>query len=182
MEQIDLFDKLVRFLAIKPLKDEAFDLEKAKDIIEEENKDDITFIADHGYFEDVLDTVEQRIGNLRPENGTLYIYIKGDSSKARIERNLLSIVLYVSKIYIVGNASDWTFNDPKIKFLDIEDRFTPNHQRFLIFNSPTYNVALSARHIDKDGKTVTEGSLTNKKEAVTYLNQVLAPFFYRNQI
>lgn len=178
-DRIDLFEKLVRFLAIKPLNEEAFNLEKAKEIIKEENKENISFIAQHGYFEDVLDTVEQRIGNLQPHAGTLYIYIKGDSSKKTIERNLLNLVLYVNQIYIVGKASDWSFNDPKINFLDIEDKFTPNHQRFLIFNSPSYNVALTARHIEQKGETVTEGALTNKKEAVTFLNQVLAPFSYK---
>lgn len=179
--KIDLFDKLVRFLAIKPLTPGELDIEKAKEIVKEENKDDISFITDHGYFEDILDTVEQRIGNLQLHSGILYVYIKGDSSKARVERNLLNMVLYVDKIYIIGNAADWSFNDPKIKFLDIEDQFAPNHQRFLIFNSPSYNVALTARHIEKGGKTVTEAALTNKKEAVAFLNQVLAPFFYKSQ-
>lgn len=184
MNKIDLYEKLVRFLAIKPLEIAGFDIERAKEVIREENKKDISFIPQHGYFEDVMDTVEKRIGNLQPESGILYVYIKGDSSKQRIEKNLLSIILHVSKIYIIGKAEDWTFNDPKIKFVDIEDAFTDNHQRFLIFNSPTYNVALVSRHgLATSGEKVqTEAAITNKKEAVTYLNQVLAPLFYEQQI
>jgi thiamine pyrophosphokinase len=88
-EKIDLFEKLIRFLAIKPLPEDDFDLEKAREVIKEENKDDITFIGQHGYFEDVLDTVEQRIGNLRPAESSLFIYIKGEDSRQRIEKKFI---------------------------------------------------------------------------------------------
>jgi len=179
--KIDLFDKLVRFLAIKPLAAEPFDLEKARAVIKEENKDDISFVGQHGYFEDVLDTVQQRTGNIDLNQGVLYVYIKGQDSRKRVERNLLSIVLNVDKIFIVGKAEDWSFNDPKIKFLDIESEFAENHQRFLIFNSPSYNVALVARHTSAGADRRIEAALTNKKEAVSYASQVLAPFSYQKQ-
>jgi hypothetical protein len=37
-EKIDLFETLVKFLAVKPLKLEKFDLDEAKEIIKEEKK------------------------------------------------------------------------------------------------------------------------------------------------
>lgn len=83
MNKIDLFEKLVRFLAIKPFNENEFCLEEAEVVIKEENKNNITFIGQHGYFEDVLDTVEQRIANLKLNTGSLYIYIKGDNSKKK---------------------------------------------------------------------------------------------------
>jgi hypothetical protein len=180
-EKIDLFEKLIRFLAIKPLPEDNFDLEKAREVIKEENKDDITFIGQHGYFEDVLDTVEQRIGNLRPAESSLFIYIKGESSKSRIERNLLNIILNVDHIYIVGTPQEWRINDPKIKFIQIEDIFTDNHQRYLIFRSPTYNVALVSRHSESndEDKRKIEAALTNKKEAVALLTQIIGTKIYR---
>jgi hypothetical protein len=168
-------------LPLSPLVEEPFDLEKAKAVIKEEHKDDITFVGQHDYFEDILDTIEQRVGNLQLEQGTLYIYIKGENSKKRIERNLLNIVLHVDKIFIIGSPADWSFNDPRIQFLGIEEEFEPNHQRFLVFNSPSYNVALVARHVQRNGNTEIEAALSNKKEAVSYISQLLAPFSYKKQ-
>ncbi len=184
--KVDLYKSLVRYLAIKPLpENDNLCQVKAQSVVKEENKDDISFIAQHGYFEDILDTVEQRIGNLKPENGVLYIYIKGDDSRKRIERNLLNIIMYVNKVYIVGKAEDWSFNDPRIEFIGIEDRFVDNHQRFLIFNSASYNVALVSRRgecVNPEDKAQIEAALTNKKEAVSFLSQTLAPLFYKSQI
>lgn len=181
-EKIDLFEKLVRYLAIKPLNDEAFCIERAEEVIKEENKGNITFIGQHGYFEDVLDTVEQRIANLKPAESSLFIYIKGENSKQRIEKNLLNIILNVDHIYIVGKPQEWRITDPKIKFIQIEDIFTDNHQRFLIFRSPTYNVAMVSRHSEcsPKGKRLIEGALTNKKEAVSLLTQIIGTKIYQS--
>lgn len=179
-EKIDLFEKLVRFLAIKPFDANPFSIDAAREVIKEENRDSITFIGEHGYFEDVLETVGKRISSLPPSESSLYIYIKGSDSKNRLEKNLLSIILNVKHIYIVGRSDEWRINDPKIKFVELENIFTDNHQRFLIFRSPTYNIALASRHsIPKEGGKRTEGALTNNKEAVAFLTQIIGIKMYQ---
>ena len=93
---------------------------------------------------------------------------------------MLKIILNVDHIYIIGEAKDWKISDPKIDFLKIENIFPDNHQRFIIFRSPSYNVAMTARKTKckKNGKDRIEGALTNKKDAVSFLAQILGTKIY----
>lgn len=177
MEKIDLVESLIRFLAIKPLDCSKCTFEKAKEVIKADKKEAVSFIGEHGYFEELIETLARRIGDLGLKDGHMYLYVKGDSCKEKFKRNLLELVLNLKHIFIIGDAKDWPIQDPKIKFSQIEDQFTDNHQRFFVYQSPSFQAALVARH-DENGRV--EAAMTNDPEAVTFLAQILGSRVYKD--
>lgn len=127
MERVDLFESLVRYLAIKPVECEKCDIEHVKDIIKKDKKDSITFIGEHGYFEDLLDTLARRVGDLELKDGHMYLYVKGKACKERFRKSLLELIINLKRIYIVGTSAEWPIQDPKIQFSAIEGKFADNH-------------------------------------------------------
>jgi hypothetical protein len=177
-QKIDLFETLVRFLAVKPLKFDTFDLEQAQGIVKKEREGAITFIGEHGYFEELLDTTAKKATNDNIQGGTLYIFVKGDGCTERMRRNLVEILMGVRSVVIFGDAEKWMIVDPKIKYVDHEDIFTDNHQRFFIYQSPAYNVALVSRHEDYNGEVAIEAALSNASDAVSLLSQTVGTHLY----
>ena len=178
MEKIDLFNILVRFLAIKPLKFDKFDFLEARQLIKKDREDSITFYGEHNNFEMMIDEVAKKVTEAKLGTGTVYLYLKGKACNARMERNLLELVMNVHVIYIFGNPEDWPLRDPKIKFVDPADMFEDNHQRFFIFQSSGYNVAMVARHDMHDEREMTEAALTNANDAISLLTQTIGTRIY----
>jgi len=178
MAKLDLFDTLVRFLAIKPLTFDSFNLEQAKSVIKKENECCVTFIGDHGYFENTLEEIVKNVAGSNIKNGTVYIYVKGSGCSERVKRNLIELDLNVSRIIIFGKSEDWEIRDSKISFVDPDDIFEDNHQRFFAFQSAGYNVALVARHSQHDGKEVIEAAMTTVDGAVSLVTQSIGTRIY----
>jgi len=181
MEKIDLFEKVVRLLAIKPLRFDEFNLEQAKSIIKSEKADSITFIDDHHAFEDVIEQTANRVGELGIKTGTAYIFVRGGGCTERMKRNLLEIIMSVHKIIVFGDQKSWPFFDAKMEFVNLEDYLEDNHQRFFIYQSPSYNVALVARHVVRESNEVIEAAMTTDPEAVALVSQVLGSQVYKQQ-
>jgi hypothetical protein len=100
-EPIDLFESLVRFLAIKPLRFEDFSLEQARTMIKEDRKESIAFIGEHSYFEEVIDSLSKKVKGLGYSNsGSIYIKLHGKGCTTRMKQNLLELTLTANKIYI----------------------------------------------------------------------------------
>lgn len=176
MDKVDLFESLVRYLAIKPVQCEKCDIEHIQNIIKKDKKDSITFIGEHGYFEDLLDTLARRVGDLGLKDGHMYLYVKSSSCKERFKNSLLELIINLKKIFIVGTPGEWPLQDPKIQFAQIEDRFADNHQRFFIYQSPTFQAALVSRHNEKGE---IEAATTNDPEAVNFISQIVGSKFYQ---
>lgn len=178
MEPLDLFNILIRYLAIKPLKFDNFDYVEAQDLIKKERQSSITFIGEHNYFESTIEEVTKKVIDTHLNVGTVYIYVKGKGCSERIKRNLLELVMNVHAIFIFGNPDDWQISDPKIKFVDPDDIFADNHQRFFMFQSPAFNVALVARHETHEGEERIEAAMTNANDAVALLGQTVGAKIY----
>ncbi len=179
--RIDLFESLVRFLAIKPLKFDEFSLEQARGMIKDERKESVAFISEHSYFETVIDALAKKVKGLGFANmGTLYINLQGKGCTTRMKQNLLELTLAASKIYIFGKKEDWELTDPKIVFVDRLDIFEDNHQRFFIYISPGYSVALVARHNDSKGDDRVESMMSTAKDAISMVAQKLSIAMYRS--
>lgn len=180
MEKLDLFNTLVRFLAIKPLRFDQFDFNQAQELIKDDRKGAITFMGDHGDFEGTLEGIAKQVGDSKIAHGTFYLFVKGNGCTARMERNLLNILMSVQNMYIFGDPAAWPIHDSKIKFVNPEGIFEDNHQRFLIFQSPAYNVALVARHHEHNSEEMVEAAMTNAQDAVSLLSQSIGTKIYGN--
>lgn len=178
MEKIDLFNILIRFLAIKPLKFDKFDFLEAKEIIKKERESSITFFGEHNYFEDTINEITKKVAEAKLNSGTVYLYLVGKGCTDRMKHNLLDLVMSIHALYIFGNPADWPLTDPKIKFVDPDDIFEDNHQRFFIFQSAAYNVALVARHEMHDGQEMIEAAMTNANDAVSLLSETIGTKIY----
>lgn len=177
-QKIDLFETLVRFLAVKPLKFEEFDLEAARTIVKKEREGAITFYGEHGYFEEVLEATGKKIAESQLESGTLYIFIKGKGCTERLKRNMIEILMSVKKVIIFGNREDWLIDDSKISYVEPGEMFKENHQRFFVFQSASYNVALVSRHQQSEGEELIEAALSNASDAVGLLAQTVGVHLY----
>jgi hypothetical protein len=178
MEKIDLFNILVRFLAIKPLKFDQFDYLQARELIKKDREGSITFFGEHSNFENTVEEVTKKVTEAKLEHGTVYLYLKGKGCSERMLRNLMELSMTVHAIYIFGNKEDWPIPDPKIKFVDPADMFADNHQRFFVYQSSAYNVALVARHELHDGQEMMEAAMTNADDAVSLLSQTIGNRIY----
>lgn len=177
-EKIDLFNTLVKYLAIKPLKFDQFDYDEAQNYIKEDKKGAITFIGDHGYFEQVLDAMVNQVAKSAIKTGTVYSYVKGQGCSDRFKRRLLELSMSVSNVIILGDPNNWPKMSGNIKFSQNYDIFADNHQRFFIFQSPSLNIALVARHEIHDGEEKIEAAITNDNGAVQLLAMTLGTRIY----
>lgn len=168
-------------MAIKPLQFEEFDLEKARSIIKSNKAQSITFIEKHHAFEDIIEETAARVGDLGISNGTVYLYIKGDSCTEKMKRNLLEIIMSVHRVIIFGDSKNWPLYDNKMQFVSPEGLFEDNHQRFFIYQSAAYNVALVARHVVKNGEEGIEAAMTTDPDAVSLVSQVVGAVTYKQQ-
>lgn len=178
MNKTDFFDILVRKMAVKPLEFQSFDLETAKKIIKSENEDLITLFGEHGFFENTLGEIAANIATGGIRNGTLYIYIKGEGCSERVKRNIVGLSMNTHRMVIFGDPEKWPLRDPNITFVSPDDLFADNHQRFFVFQSPSYSVALVSRHEMRDGEEKIEAALTTNPEAVSMLAQTIGSKAY----
>lgn len=168
-EKIDLFETLVKFLAVKPLNLNEFDFKEAQSVIKKDKLESITFLGEHGYFEHILDAFTHQVAESQTKGGTVYIYIRGAGCTERLKRRLVEMLMHVNSVIIFGDQTHWPISHPRIKFTKNFDIFADNHQRFFIFHGPGYNVALVSRHHEHEGVEETEAAITNDPEAVSLL-------------
>jgi len=168
-DKIDLFDKLVSYLAIKPLPVEKLDFEEAQNVIKKDKLAAVTFIGEHGYFEQALEAILIRVSALGIKTGTVYINIKGQGCTDKIKRKLMELATSVGEVVIFGEREKWPVIGANIKFTTNDDIFTDNHQRFFVCHTPSFNMALVSRHEQHDGVEKTEAIITNDPSAVNIL-------------
>lgn len=169
MAKIDLFDTLVRFLAVKPLPLEKLDFESAQRLIKKDKAGAVTFIGEHGYFEEALEGMVNRVSALGVKTGTVYINIKGQGCTDRIKKKLMELSMSVGNVIIFGSPEKWPAMGADIRFTSNDDIFEDNHQRFFICHTPSFSIALVARHEQHDGVVKTEAIITNDSDAVNIL-------------
>jgi hypothetical protein len=157
---------------------ENFDIDQAKEMIKKDEETSIVFIEEHGIFEDSIEETAQKATGACVENGTVYLYLKGKACTDRMRRNIVNFLMCVHKIVIFGDRENWPLTDPKIQFVNPEGIFAENHQRFFIFQSAAFNVALVARHAYKDNQEVVEAAMTREPEAVSLLGQTIGTRMY----
>lgn len=172
---IDLFEVIVRLMAVKPLVRDEFDFEEAQEVIKKERASSIMFTSDHFEFERIMDAMTEKISQSVDKKGVVYIYVKGQGCTDRFKKKLLELSMKVNKIVIFGDPKKWpvlTINN-NISFTQSYDILADNHQRFFIYASPSFNIALVARHHLHDGEERTEAIVTNAADAVSMAAQTL---------
>jgi len=177
-DKIDLFDRLVNYLGTKPLPLEKLDFEAAQNVIKKDKAEAVTFIGEHGYFEEALDAMVARASSLGTKTGTVYINIKGQGCTDRIKRKLMELAMSVGEVIIFGEREKWPIIGANVKFTTNDDIFADNHQRFFICHTPSFNIALVARHATRDGKERIEAIVTNDSEAVNILGVTIGTRIY----
>jgi hypothetical protein len=177
-ENIDLFEQLVRFLAIKPLKFEAYDFEEAQTIIKKEKQGAVSFIGEHGYFEKTLDVMVGQAATSEAHHGTIYINIQGEGCTAKIKKRLMELSMHVDSIIIFGDPEKWPAGLTNVKFTQNFDILKDNHQRFFIYHSPAYNIALISRHEKHNGAEKTEAIVSNDQQAIDMLGVTIGTKVY----
>jgi hypothetical protein len=169
MEKLDLFEATVRYLAVKPLKFKEFDFAEAQEVIKQDKQVAVTFIGDHNYFEKALEAMVEKVILSQTQNGSIYINVRGQGCTEQIKRKLFELSNTASSIIIFGDKGEWPRIASNVKFSENEDIFTDNHQRFFIYHSGGFNIALLARHEMHKGKEMTEAIITNDPGAVSML-------------
>lgn len=178
MDKIDLFETLVRFLAIKPLNLTNFDFAEAESLIKKDREGAITFVGEHGYFEQALEAMVVKAANKSTKGGTLYINIKGQGCSEKIKKRLIEFSMSFDSVIIFGEREKWPSVSSNIHFTSNDDILADNHQRFFVCHSQSFNIALVSRHELHKGVERTEAAITNAADAVNLLAVTLGTKIY----
>jgi hypothetical protein len=121
-----------------------------------------------------MDMMVSEIIEGRERSGTVYLYVKGPDSVARINKKLFELSFHVDKIIIFGDQTLWPRMSENIFFTGSDDIFTDNHQRFFIYQSSSYNAALVARQTGQEGEQRIEAAVSSAPDAVSLLAMTLS--------
>jgi hypothetical protein len=169
---------MVRFLAIKPLIFDNFDFAEAESLIKKDRVGAITFIGEHGYFENALEAMIGKAATKSGHGGTVYVNVKGQGCTEKIKRRLMELSMSFDSVIIFGEKEKWPNVGGNVKFTKNDDIFADNHQRFFIAHSPSINIALVARHETHVGVERTEAAITNAPDAVNVLAVTIGTKIY----
>jgi len=178
MEKVDLFEIVVKYLAVKPLTFDEYDFERAQTVIRQDKQGLVTFIGEHDYFEKSLEAMVEKVAQIGTKTGTIYIDIKGTGCSDRIKRRLFDLAASADTVIIFGDPARWPEMSTNIKFSARDDIFADNHQRFFIYHSSGYNIALVSRHHTHEGIERTEAVITNDPAAVSLLGVTIGTKAY----
>jgi hypothetical protein len=177
-DKIDLFESLVRYFAVKPLKVDNLDFEEAQNVIKKDKAAAVNFVGEHGYFEQSLEAMLNQAANLGLKTGTIYINVKGQGCTERVKRKLMELAMSVGQVIIFGVRENWPIIGENIKFTSNDDIFVDNHQRFFICQTPSFNIALVSRHEMHEGVEKTEAIITNDADAISLLGITIGTKIY----
>lgn len=177
-DKIDLFENLVRYFAVKPLRVDVLDFEEAQKVIKKEKSAAVNFVGEHGYFEQSLDAMLNQAANIGLKTGTIYINVKGQGCTEKVKRKLMELAMSVGEVIIFGERDSWPIIGENIKFTSNTDIFCDNHQRFFICQTPAFNIALVARHELHEGVERTEAIITNDADAISLLGVTIGTKIY----
>lgn len=178
MDKIDLFETLVRYLAIKPLRLDKFDFNEAEGLIKKDREGAITFVGEHGYFEQALEAMIVKAATKVGPGGTLYVNVKGEGCTEKVKRRLMELSMSFDSVIIFGDKEKWPNVGGNVKFSANDDIFADNHQRFFICHSSAFNIALVSRHEAHEGQDITEAAISNAADAVNVLAVTISTKIY----